>query len=321
MLPYPVVVVGAGKWGATHAKCWKRLTDARLVAIVDPDIHRAHLLASEYEVSFYSSLHALRMDWGSQKAPLCVLATPQHTFAELHQEGLCWGAAMLVEKPGMGKRLPSYTYAPHSRLEPPVFVGYLERYNTQLHPIREALVSALNQRLPNILIETTRLSNRAPEAPEELVFDLGCHDLDLVLCACEQAGLHLNELFVIEHTFEKNRRGESHLQLTLALSLSDIRAVEALCLTLHLTMGRGIAPRTWKLYTHSDSKQSLMSVEVLPRLPGPLDRQCQAMIDRLSGVASPSVDLLCSLEEGMMRHQALTQLCTQMLTIMPSTKT
>ena len=53
--------------------------------------------------------------------------------------------------------------------------------------MREALVSALNQRLPGIFVEVTRLSNRAPDAPEKLIFDLGCHDLDLVLYDCERA--------------------------------------------------------------------------------------------------------------------------------------
>ncbi len=169
--PIPVAVVGAGAFGRQHARVYRSLEDAQLVAVVDQDGDRARQVAAEFGCEALTDTQAL-----SGRVLAASLAVPTQHHASVGVALLKQGIDLLVEKPiaadvESGKSLVSIAERENRVLQ----VGHLERFN----PIVEEASSAAT--LP-LFFEVHRLSPFSPRSLDvDVVLDLMIHDLDLVL--------------------------------------------------------------------------------------------------------------------------------------------
>ena len=173
--PIPVAVVGAGAFGRQHARVYRSLENAQLVAIVDRDGNRARTVASEFGCDAWTDTHAL-----SGRVMAASLAVPTQHHASVGVPLLENGIDLLVEKPiaadvESGRKLVTVAQRSGRILQ----VGHLERFN----PIVEEAYSAAN--LP-LFFEVHRLSQFSPRSLDvDVVLDLMIHDLDIVLTLVE----------------------------------------------------------------------------------------------------------------------------------------
>ncbi|MBN8882467.1 MAG: Gfo/Idh/MocA family oxidoreductase [Salana multivorans] len=93
--PTRVVLAGAGRFGALHARTWSE-AGARIVGVVDPDARRAEALAARHGASFGSELSEV-LQPGSADA--VVVASTEDTHVPLALEALRAGCHVFVEKP------------------------------------------------------------------------------------------------------------------------------------------------------------------------------------------------------------------------------
>lgn len=93
-----VGIIGAGGMGNRHARCWARLPGARVVAVADPQQHKAEALAAQVgeEVAVYESADGL-LDLG--EIDLVSICTPTDTHRSLAEAALAAGKHVLCEKP------------------------------------------------------------------------------------------------------------------------------------------------------------------------------------------------------------------------------
>lgn len=167
----PVAVVGAGHFGAYHAKHYASNPSAKLVAIVDPDPQRQQL-AKKMGVLWFSHIDDLP---DSVRAVSVAIPSRQNAFVatELMRRGL----HVLLEKP-MAHSLADADQlvdvaAQHERT---LHIGHLERFN----PVVRYVTSQITQDIQHLEFSRTgTLATRA--AGNNVVLDLMIHDIDLAL--------------------------------------------------------------------------------------------------------------------------------------------
>ncbi|MCD6245189.1 MAG: Gfo/Idh/MocA family oxidoreductase [Candidatus Korarchaeota archaeon] len=91
-----VGVIGCGWFGSAHARVYKALGNAQLVAVVDREKSYARRLGELYHVNYYTSLEEMV----SRENPdaVSIAVTPQNLF-EVTKQALEEGLSVLVEKP------------------------------------------------------------------------------------------------------------------------------------------------------------------------------------------------------------------------------
>lgn len=170
-LPIPVAVVGAGHFGAYHAKHYASNPSASLVAIVDPD-PQGQKFAKKIGVSWFSHIDDLP---DSVRAVSVAIPSRQNAFVatELLRRGL----HVLLEKP-MAHSLADADQlvdvaAQYGRM---LHIGHLERFNPAVRYLASQLIHDI-QHLE--FVRTGTLTARA--ADSNVVLDLMIHDIDLAL--------------------------------------------------------------------------------------------------------------------------------------------
>jgi predicted dehydrogenase len=171
--PLRVALLGAGFFGANHARVISEIPEATLTGILDLDSDRAQALASRY-----GTRALLSVDDVVEDADCAIVATPTVTHESLATRLLAAGLDVLVEKPiahsaEAGARLNQLA-TDHGRI---LQVGHLERFNPAIAALQHALTIPL-------FFEVHRLSIFTPRSLDvDVVLDLMIHDLDIVL-AC-----------------------------------------------------------------------------------------------------------------------------------------
>ncbi|MCC6930791.1 MAG: Gfo/Idh/MocA family oxidoreductase [Gemmatimonadaceae bacterium] len=100
--PVGVAVIGAGILGSRHARVYHERTDARLVAVVDPDATRAANVASGKGARAFSTTREMLAAVGpngSGEVRAASVATPDHLHLEPVTACLEAGVDVFVEKP------------------------------------------------------------------------------------------------------------------------------------------------------------------------------------------------------------------------------
>jgi predicted dehydrogenase len=163
-----VVVVGAGKMGAHHARVFSRAPGATLVGVLDVDARAADGVARDRGVPVLRTL-----DEAIERAELVVVATPTALHFAHARRALSAGRAVLVEKPIAASAADAIALCDVARASgSPLFVGHSERFN--------AVVRALARHTAHEAV-THIETRRAAFAPaEELCVNLAVHDIDLV---------------------------------------------------------------------------------------------------------------------------------------------
>ena len=172
--PVDVAVVGVGRMGRHHARTYKNMEIANLVAVVDHDEDRAETVADEYGCKAYTSVEELIANEKSIKAVTVAVPTKYHVAAA--KPLLSAGIACLVEKPlaptmAEAKGLCEYAEGCGTVLQ----VGHTERFNPAVRT-----VSGMN--LTPRYIEVDRVSPMTFRSLDVgVVMDMMIHDLDIIL--------------------------------------------------------------------------------------------------------------------------------------------
>jgi predicted dehydrogenase len=173
-----VAVVGVGAFGRNHARIYHQLAQqgeaVRLVGVVDPDVARADVVASEFGCRVFGSVDQLITTHSEVQAASVAVPTVLHlqTARALMESGV----DVLVEKP----LAPSLAEADElvalaSGLKRVGQVGHLERFN----PAVRATAPLITQPM---FFEVHRLSIFTPRSLDvDVILDLMIHDLDIVL--------------------------------------------------------------------------------------------------------------------------------------------
>jgi hypothetical protein len=166
-----VAVIGVGHLGSIHARIYKELPTAELVAVCDSDPSQASQVAQALAVPFCTDYRQL---FG--KVDAVSIATPTATHAAVARDFLDAGAHTLVEKPftpvlAEADELINLARSKNLNLA----VGHVERFNSAFNATRSLI------RNPRF-IECHRLSpfpNRSLDIG--VVLDVMIHDIDIIL--------------------------------------------------------------------------------------------------------------------------------------------
>ena len=169
--PTRVAVIGVGHMGRHHARLYRELAQAQLVAIVDTNRDRAEQVAAEYGAQAFAGIHEL-----PDTIQAATVAVPTSAHVEVAEALLRRGIAVLVEKPlaatvNEAERLLKCARETGSLLS----VGHTERFN----PVVRA-IDRLN--IQPKFVESQRVSPfRFRSADIGVVMDIMIHDIDIVL--------------------------------------------------------------------------------------------------------------------------------------------
>lgn len=169
--PVSVAVLGAGHLGTYHARIYRSLPEAHLVAVIDVDPRKAEVLAREVCVR-----DATRLEDVLDELDAVSIATPTVTHAALAEVALRAGKHVLIEKPitahaEEARRL--IRMAQDGALV--LAVGQVERWNP-------AVIAARPHLGRPRFIESHRLAPFVARSLDvDVVLDLMIHDLDLTL--------------------------------------------------------------------------------------------------------------------------------------------
>ena len=169
--PLHVGVIGVGHLGGVHAKLWRGIAGAELVALHDADRARAEQIAGEHGVRAAADLADL---FASVDAVSIV--TPTSTHAEIATAALEAGKHVFIEKPITARYHEAEMVIRLAEERGLVLqVGHIERFNPAFAALGE-------QHLEPMFIESHRLAQFRPRATDvAVVLDLMIHDIDLVL--------------------------------------------------------------------------------------------------------------------------------------------
>jgi predicted dehydrogenase len=170
----PVAVVGVGRMGAHHARVYRQIPGATLVAVVDSDPQRAQAAAAEFGCDACTTTEQLLAQHPRLRA--ASVATPTATHVATARPLLERRIACLIEKPLAPTVAEAQALVALARSCGAILqVGHTERFN----PAVQAL-TAMNLR-PRF-IEVDRISPMTFRSLDVgVVMDMMIHDLDIVL--------------------------------------------------------------------------------------------------------------------------------------------
>ena len=94
---YKTAIIGAGAFAKTHLDILKNIRRTRIVALCDPDLDRAQMLAKQYDIpQIFDSAEKL---FKSETPDIVHIVSPAHTHGSLSVMAMRLGCHVLVEKP------------------------------------------------------------------------------------------------------------------------------------------------------------------------------------------------------------------------------
>jgi UDP-N-acetylglucosamine 3-dehydrogenase len=171
-----VCVAGLGVMGGYHLRIVESLAGVRLAAVVEPDTQRRERAISQYPTAL--SFATLEEAFEKSEIDVVCCAAPARHLAELAEQAIEAGAAVLLEKPMAvsvqdARRVVDLAAERRSFLS----VGYVERFNPALMACHEKVAGGELGRI--FQARSLRLSpfpDRSSSAGVTL--DLATHDLD-----------------------------------------------------------------------------------------------------------------------------------------------
>ncbi len=169
-----VAVIGVGRMGRHHARTYHKLPQAKLVAVVDPDLDRAGTVADDYDCDAFASIDELLAAYPNLAA--ATVAVPTVAHVAMAQPLLERKVACLVEKPlaptpEQAKQLAELAKKVGVALQ----VGHTERFNPAVRTIA-------GLKLRPRFMEVIRVSPMTFRSLDVgVVMDIMIHDLDIVM--------------------------------------------------------------------------------------------------------------------------------------------
>ncbi len=170
-----VGVVGCGWFGAAHARVYRTIGDAKLVAVADRDEASARKLAENYRINYYTSVE--EMVSRESLDAVSVVVTPQHLF-EVTKVALESGLSVLTEKPIVTSRSELSSLSSLIGKGSIFMPGFTELFNPAVIKLKELLDDGAIGRVSSIS------SRRAGRLPKKVlgwkigvIMDLAIHEL------------------------------------------------------------------------------------------------------------------------------------------------
>lgn len=164
-------VIGAGHLGKIHIRLLKEIQEFELVGFFDADSKNAEQIATEFDVSAFSSATEL-----IAKCDAIDVVTPTESHFEYAKLALENNKHLFIEKPitatiQQAKELLTISAGKQSKIQ----VGHVERFN----PAFTAVKDKCNHPM---FIEAHRLAEFNPRGTDvPVVHDLMIHDIDIIL--------------------------------------------------------------------------------------------------------------------------------------------
>jgi predicted dehydrogenase len=172
--PIPVAVVGVGRMGKHHARVYRSLPQAHLLAVVDADLERGGMVAEEFGCEALPNVSELLARFPQVRAVTVAVPTVRHLAAA--EPLLMRGVACLIEKPlaptSVEARKLVELAAEHGV---PLQVGHTERFNPAVRAVTAMSVTPRFMEVHRISPMTFRSLDVG------VVMDMMIHDLDIVL--------------------------------------------------------------------------------------------------------------------------------------------
>lgn len=163
-------VVGVGHLGKEHARIYRQLPNAKLIAVSDNNPKQGEKIAEKQQVISYVDYRDI-----IGKVDAVSIATPTDFHYEICREFLENGVHVLVEKPiTKNKREAEKLLALAKKKNLKLQVGHIERFN----PV---VMDLVERNLTPLYIETNRYSPfRFRSGDIGVVLDLMIHDIDII---------------------------------------------------------------------------------------------------------------------------------------------
>lgn len=172
-----VAVIGTGFWGRNHARNFKELEEAQLLAVCDMNGERARAVAERFDVKAYTNAGKLLKRGDVEAVSICTWST---SLAKEALKALKAGKHVLVEKP-----MATNTRQAEKLLETAekgglcLTVGFLMRFIPGIRHIKEAIE---NKAIGNLVCATAKRVSQWPERIGDVgvVKDIAIHDIDVI---------------------------------------------------------------------------------------------------------------------------------------------
>jgi len=172
-----VAVVGLGSMGRNHARVYRDIPDAELVALVDSDMDVIETMERLYRVPTYLSIDKM-LEHIQPDAVSVVVPTHKHHAVALPL--LEAGCHVLVEKPIANTiEKAQDIIGTAERMERVLMVGHIERFNPAVIELKRRLKE---NELGRIYMINTRRLGPFPSRIQDVgvIMDLAPHDLDIM---------------------------------------------------------------------------------------------------------------------------------------------
>ena len=170
-------VIGCGSWGRNHARVYRSLPGANLVAVADNNEATAREIGELHRVPFYSDPEKILRDPEIQVVDIC---TPTITHYDLAIRAIEEGKNVLVEKPMTNTIDEAQKLIKMSKKAGVALtVGFVERFNPAVQEVYKRIA---NNEIGDIIIAHSRRVSRSPQRIGDVgvVKDLAIHDLDII---------------------------------------------------------------------------------------------------------------------------------------------
>jgi UDP-N-acetylglucosamine 3-dehydrogenase len=172
-----VAVIGAGFWGRNHARVFKELETAELLAVCDINPERAKNLAMQFHVEAYTSARRMLKRRDIEAVSICTWST---SLAKEASKALKAGKHVLIEKPMAANPKEAEKLLKIAESEGlHITVGFLMRFIPGIQYIKSA---AENKTIGEVVCATAKRVSEWPERIGDVgvVKDLAIHDIDIM---------------------------------------------------------------------------------------------------------------------------------------------
>lgn len=285
-----VAVIGCGAWGRNHVRTFNAL--GALAAVSDDDGTAARAAAETAQVDALG-FSAILKDSGIDAV---VVATPDALHADMARRALVAGKHVLVEKPMAMSASDATQLAETARAESRVLMtGHILRY----HAAFQGLMAALPG-LGTLRHVTARRMHMAGGAPRHALWDLGPHDLSMILAVTGELPSRVSALTQCETAPGRPQAGHISLEfdggLGADIAFSNIHPVKLHQLCVASDDGQIVFedskpwPEKLTRFTPGLAQTGkLLTPEPVPVVPGePLAEEARAFLAAIGGAPLPA---------------------------------
>ena len=172
-----VAVIGTGFWGKNHARVYRELASAELVAVCDVNAEKAKSVADQFGVKAYTTSTRMLKNEEIEAVSVCTWST---SLAKEALNALKAGKHVLVEKPmATNTKQAEKLLKTAEKNNLYLTVGFLMRFIPGLQHIREAVE---DKKIGELVCAAAKRVSQWPERIGDMgvVKDIAIHDIDVM---------------------------------------------------------------------------------------------------------------------------------------------